>query len=35
MGKIWEFYEDLEEIVYVSDIDTYEMVYMNRWAREL
>lgn len=35
MRKIWEFYEDLEEIVYVSDIDTYEMVYMNRWAREL
>lgn len=35
MGKIWEFYEDLKEIVYVSDIDTYEMVYLNRWAREL
>ena len=33
--KIWEFYEELNEIVYVSDIDSHELVYMNRLAREL
>lgn len=34
-GKIWGFYEELNEIVYVVDIDTNEMVYMNRKAREI
>lgn len=33
--KMWEFYEELKEIVYVSDVDSHELVYMNRWAREL
>lgn len=33
--KIWEFYEELNEIVYVSDVDSHELVYMNRLAREL
>ncbi len=32
MSKIWEFFENLNEIVYVSDIDTYELVYMNKKA---
>ncbi len=32
---LWEFYEELNEIVYVADMDNYEMVYMNRRAREL
>lgn len=35
MTKLWHFFENLDEIVYVSDIDTYELVYMNRKAREL
>lgn len=35
MGKIWEFYEKLNEIVYVCDIDTYELEYMNRKACEM
>lgn len=34
MEKIWEFYENLDEYVYVADIDSYELVYMNRKARE-
>ena len=34
MKELWEFYENLNEIVYVADIDTYEMVYLNRWGRE-
>jgi diguanylate cyclase (GGDEF)-like protein len=34
MGKIWEFFEDMNEIVYVADVETYELVYMNRKARE-
>lgn len=33
--RLWEFYEELREIVYVVDMDTYEMVYMNRYAREI
>ena len=34
MKKIWEFFENLNECVYVSDMDTYEVVYMNKKARE-
>jgi diguanylate cyclase (GGDEF)-like protein len=33
-GKPWEFFENLNEIVYVADIEKYEIVYMNRIARE-
>lgn len=35
MKQLWHFFENLDEIVYVSDIDTYELVYMNRRARDL
>jgi diguanylate cyclase (GGDEF)-like protein len=35
MEKIWEFYENMNELVYVSDMDTHEIIYMNRKAREL
>ncbi len=35
MNEFWTFYENLNEIVYVSDVDTYELVYMNRRAREI
>ena len=34
MKKIWEFFENIDEMVYVSDADTYELVYMNRHLRE-
>ena len=33
--KMWEVYENLNEIVYVSDVDTYDLIYMNRKAREM
>ena len=33
MDSIREFFEDLDEMVYVSDVQTYELVYMNRHLR--
>jgi len=30
MKRIWEFFENLNEFVYVSDMDSYELVYMNK-----
>ena len=33
MDNIWEFFEDLDEMVYVSDVQTYELVFMNRHLR--
>lgn len=35
VSKIWEVYENLNEIVYVADVDTYELVYMNKKARDI
>lgn len=35
MGKLWEFFENMNEIVYVSDMDTYQLVYMNKKARSI
>lgn len=32
MENIWEFFENMNEIVYVADVDTYEFIYMNRKA---
>lgn len=32
MEPIWEFFENLNELVYVADADTYEFIYMNRKA---
>ncbi|MGN1147751.1 MAG: diguanylate cyclase domain-containing protein [Lachnospiraceae bacterium] len=32
--KIWEFFENLNEYVYVTDMDTYELIYMNKKTRE-
>lgn len=32
MEKIWKFYEHMNEIVYASDMDTYELQYMNHKA---
>lgn len=34
MSEIWEFYENLNEIVYTADMDTYEIIYMNSKACE-
>lgn len=34
MNKIWEFFEHMDELVYVTDMDAYELVYMNKKARE-
>ncbi len=34
-GRMWEFYEEMNEIVYVADTDSHELVYMNRRAREV
>lgn len=34
MGRVWEIYENLNEAVFVSDVDTDELIYMNRLARE-
>ncbi len=30
MKKLWEFFENMNEFVYVSDMDSYELIYMNR-----
>ena len=30
MADIWDFFENMDELVYVADMDTYDMVYMNR-----
>lgn len=32
MADIWDFFENMDELVYVADMDTYDMVYMNRRA---
>lgn len=34
-AKIWEIYEELKEIVYVIDMESHELVYANRRAREI
>ncbi len=32
MKPIWEFFENMNELVYVADVDTYEFIYMNKKA---
>lgn len=32
MENVWDFFENLNELVYVADADTYEFIYMNRRA---
>ncbi|MBU3819132.1 MAG: EAL domain-containing protein [Candidatus Faecalibacterium intestinavium] len=34
MEKIWDFFENLDEMVYSADVETYQLVYMNRCLRE-
>lgn len=35
VSKILEIYENFSEIIYVSDVDTYQLIYMNKIARDL
>lgn len=35
VAALWEFYEEMKELVYAADADSMELVYMNRRAREL
>ena len=35
MSKVWGFFENMNEAVYTSDIDTYELIYLNKTARNL
>ena len=32
MSKIWEFFDTMDEIVYVSDVNSHELIYMNQKA---
>ena len=32
MKKNWEFFENMDECMYVADIDTHELIYMNKKA---
>ena len=32
LKNVWSFFQNLDELVYASDIETYELVYMNRKA---
>ena len=34
MNFLLEFFEELDELVYISDPETYEIIYMNRLLRE-
>ncbi len=34
MSSIWNFFENMNELVYVADMDTYDLVYMNRRTLE-
>ena len=35
MNKIYEFFDNLNEVVYASDMDTHELIYMNKKTLEL
>jgi len=35
VAEIWKFYEEMNEIVYAADMDSYEIVYMNRRAKDM
>lgn len=34
MSKVWELFENLSEIVYVSDMDSHGLIYMNKRAMQ-
>ena len=33
--ELWKFYENMQECVYVVDLDSHELVYANRYARTI
>ena len=35
MELLKEFFEEFDELVYISDLETHELLYMNRGLREL
>lgn len=35
MSKIWEFFENLGEYVYVADAETHELIYEQEDSEEL
>lgn len=35
MGKIWGFFDNLNEVVYVADMDSHELIYMNKKTLEM
>ena len=35
MGNSWDFFENINEVVYVADIETHTLVYMNRKALDV
>lgn len=35
MNNVWEIFDNMHEAVFVADKDTYELVYMNKWAMKL
>lgn len=34
MDKIWKFFENMNELVYVADIDNHDLIYMNKKTLE-
>ena len=34
MSCLWDFFQNANELAYVSDMDNYEILYMNRSALE-
>lgn len=34
MEQVMEFFENMNEVVYITDMDTYEIVYMNKKTRD-
>lgn len=34
VDELWKFYEEMNELVYAADMDSHELVYLNRKARE-
>ena len=34
MNEPWKLYDTIQEIVYVMDMETYDLVFMNRFALE-
>ncbi len=34
MGNLWRLFDSMDEVVYAADVDTHELVYMNKKALE-